>query len=45
MTLIAYIFPKLWTPKNVVRSISKKSCFRKPFENQCGNKRPNTVEI
>ena len=42
MTLIAYIFPKLWTPKNVVRSISKKSCFRKPFEKQCG-KRDQTL--
>ena len=28
LTLITDVFPKLWTPKNVVRSMSEKSCFR-----------------
>ena len=27
-------FPKLRTPKNVVRYMSKKSCFRGPFDKQ-----------
>ena len=31
MTLIADVFPKLPSPKNVVRSISKKSCFKGSF--------------
>ena len=34
LTLIANVFLKLWTPKNVVRSMSKKSCFRGPFKKQ-----------
>ena len=32
MTLIADIFPKLCTPKNVVRYMSKKSRFKGPFD-------------
>ena len=36
MTLIADVFPKLRIPKNVVRYISKKSCFIGPFEKQHG---------
>ena len=36
MSLAAYVFPKLWTPKNVVRSMSKKSSFRGFFEKQHG---------
>ena len=36
MTLIAYIFPKLQTTKNVVRQMAKKSRFRKPFKKQHG---------
>ena len=32
MNLIADVFLNLRTPKNVVRSISKKSRFRGPFE-------------
>ena len=31
MTLIADLFPKLRTPKNVVRYMSKKSRFKVPF--------------
>ena len=31
MTLIADVFPQLPSPKNVVRSMSKKLCFRGPF--------------
>ena len=34
--LIADVFPKLWTLKNVVKSISKMSRFRGPFEKQHG---------
>ena len=36
MTLIADLFPKLRTPKNVVRSMSKKSRFKGPFHRQHG---------
>ena len=42
MTLIADVFPKLRTPKNVVRSISKKSNFRGSFEKQ-HSKRDQTL--
>ena len=38
MTLIADLFPKLRTPKNVVRYMSKKSCFKVPFDNQRGKR-------
>ena len=34
MTLIADVIPKLRTPKNVVKQVSKKSPFRGPFETQ-----------
>ena len=34
MTLIADVFPKLRSPKNVVRYMSKKSRFRKPFDRE-----------
>ena len=36
MTLIADVFPKLQTPKNMVRSMPKKSSFRGSFEKQHG---------
>ena len=36
MTLIANVFPKLLTSKNVVRKISKKYRFRVPLEKQHG---------
>ena len=36
ITLVADIFPKLRTPKNVVRSMSKKSRFTEPFQKQDG---------
>ena len=32
MTLIADLFPKLRNPKNVVRYMSKKSCFKVSFD-------------
>ena len=32
MILIAYAFPKLRTAKKVVRQMSKKSRFRRPFD-------------
>ena len=34
MTLIADVFPKLRTPKNMVRSMPKKSRFRASVEKQ-----------
>ena len=36
MTLIADFFPKLRTPENVVRYMSKKSHFQGPFDRQHG---------
>ena len=38
MTLIAYLFPKLHTLKNVVRYMSKKSRFKGPFHRQHGKR-------
>ena len=37
MTLIADLFAKLRTPKNVVRYLSQKSRFKGPFDWQHGN--------
>ena len=34
MSLIANVFAKLKSPKNVVREMSKMSCFRGPFGTQ-----------
>ena len=34
MALVADVFPNIRNLKNVVTSISKKSCFRSPFEKQ-----------
>ena len=41
-TLIADVYPKLWTPKNLVRSMSKKSRFKGSFGKQHG-KRTQTL--
>ena len=38
MTLIADLFPKLRTPKNVVRYMSKKSRFKVPFDRKQGKR-------
>ena len=38
MTLIADLFPKLRTPKNGPRYISKKSRFKGPFDMQHGKR-------
>ena len=38
MTLIADSFPKLSTPKNVLRYMSKKSRFKGPFDRQHGKR-------
>ena len=38
MTLIADLFPKIRTPKNVVTYMSKKSRFKGPFERQHGKR-------
>ena len=42
MTLIADLFPKLRTPKQVLRYMSKKSRFKGPFDKQHG-KRDQTL--
>ena len=44
MTLIANVFPKLRTSKNMVRFISKEYRFRVPLDKQHG-KHANTVEM
>ena len=36
MTLIAYVFPKVPTTKNVLRQMSKSSCFREPVDRRHG---------
>ena len=38
MTLIADFFPKLRTPKNVVRYMSRKSRLKGPFDRQHGKR-------
>ena len=38
MTFIADLFPKLRTPKNVVRYLSKKSRLKGPFDTQHGKR-------
>ena len=38
MTLIADLFPKLRTPKNVLRYMSKRSRFKGPFDRQHGKR-------
>ena len=38
MTFIVEIFPILRTPKNVVRSMSKKSRFKGPIDKQHGKR-------
>ena len=44
MTVIADVFSKLWTPKSVVRSLCKNSCFGGHFE-ATSKSGPNTTEI
>ena len=38
MTLIAYVFPKLTTTKNVPRQMSKSSRFREPLDKRHGKR-------
>ena len=38
MTLIADFFPKVRTPENVVRYMSKKSCFKGPIDREHGKR-------
>ena len=38
MTLIAYVFPKLPTTKNVLRKMSKSSRFREPVDRRHGKR-------
>ena len=42
MSTIAYVLTKIQTPKHVVRQMSKKSCFRRPYDMQHG-KRSQTL--
>ena len=42
LTIIAYVFPKLQTPKDVVRPMCKNSFFRRPFHKQ-HDKRSQTL--
>ena len=42
MSLIADVYPKLWTPKNLARSMSKKYRFKGSFPKQHG-KRAQTL--
>ena len=37
MTLITDVFPKSWTPKNVVKQMSKMSRLRGPFAKEHSN--------
>ena len=38
MTFITDLFPKIRTPKNVVRYLSEKSRFKGPFDKQQGKR-------
>ena len=38
MRLIAYVFPKLTTPKNVLRQMSKSSRYREPLDKRHGKR-------
>ena len=44
MTFIADLFPKLRTPKNVVRYLSKKSRFKGSFDWQHGKRVPTPLQ-
>ena len=44
MTLIIDLFAKLYTPKNVVRYMSKKSGFKGPFDWQHGKRVPTLLQ-
>ena len=44
MTLIADLFPKLRTPKNVDRYLSKKSRLKGPFDRQPGKRVQTLLE-
>ena len=45
MTLIAYVFPKLRTVKDMVRQISKNPHFRTQIHNQCAKRSISKAEI
>ena len=45
ITLIPDAFPKLRTPKNVVRYMSKNSRFREPFEKQHGKQAQTLLQF
>ena len=45
MTLIADVFPKLRTPENLVRSMSKKTRFKGSFEKQHGKRAQTLLKL
>ena len=38
MTLVADVFPEVPAPKNILRQMSKKPCFRGPLDRQQGKR-------
>ena len=44
MTLIAYVFPKLTTTKNVLREMSKSSRFREPVDRRHGKSAEELIQ-
>ena len=44
MTLIAYVFPKLTTTKNVLRQMSKSSRFREPVDRRHGKSAEELIQ-
>ena len=44
MTLIAYVFPKLPTTKNVLRQMSKSSRFREPVDWRHGKRAEGRIQ-
>ena len=45
MTLIAEVFPKLRSPKNKVRSMSKKSRFKGTFGKEHGKRAQKLIKV
>ena len=44
ISLIAYVFPKLTTTKNVLRQMSKRSRFREPLDKRHGKRAEALIE-
>ena len=45
MTLVADVFPEVMAPKNMLRKMSKKPCFRGPLDRQQRKWVENTVAL